>query len=248
MRLANPVGVVWRYQEAQIDALANLELAAPDLERRVVSHATSVVAMRIPSIVTTLALSLGAAGLGAGCALPVIVHIPDPAMGVPVFSSCSLNAATPDAVRIAGPGVRAEVALFKRGDVHVVEARLLVPAGRTLVLHDATIVLDRRDGSVPQALNVPYISTLGPAVYGRTGLMPSRSILPVDGPLVGRSDFHLSRDTTDWPYSISVPIVVDPGDDVWITLPSFTVNGTAGHFPPVHFERRLTVALLGPNC
>jgi hypothetical protein len=76
-------------------------------------------------------------------------------------------------------------------------------------------------------------------------------VQPIFDPIVGATFPNHAKDATSFPnhnFWLATHIDIPPADEVWVTLPAFTVNGVRSQLPEIHFrqERLLGVALI--NC
>lgn len=190
----------------------------------------------------------------SGCAFPVRVHVPSATAGIPVYSRCTWNTSVPIATEMVAGAVRVQASLERHhGDGYVV-VRFTIPVDSTVRLLDRQIQLDRRDGSPMEGVNIDHVSPLGAAhlvSFRRDGetrfaAQPAASMLASDAPLIGGRTVMPTFGFAQ-PYWVAARHA-EPLEDVWVHLPSFTVNGSVQRFQPLHFERRTIVAVVGPNC
>jgi len=183
----------------------------------------------------------------AGCVvLPMHVYVADEAAGSPVYELCSFNPDVPVGVKVEVPGLEAVVSVTEEGDHGVVRVRFDVPEGRTLILRETVVRIDARNAEPALSASIPNVNPAAPARYPETEAM-QKLLLPVDAPLPG-GRLNLGRFSSDRHYWVAARVHGRLADDVWITLPAFSLDGVVAGFPELHFQRRLMVGRALFNC
>jgi hypothetical protein len=118
-----------------------------------------------------------------------------------------------------------------------------------IVLRTDAIKLDRRDTRPVQESVLPNISPMGPAIvpgYSR-GPAWQKEMLPTNTQLVGSTtvDAFTVLQKHFWFAAYIEPV---SAQDIWITLPEFTVNGIPVGLEDIHFQRRLMIMVALINC
>ncbi len=201
-----------------------------------------------PGSILKRAVLCGAALASAACApVPMHWYVGDGAVGTLEYGPCAPTRGTPIGVVLERDGVRALVTTMQTYvKAPWVDVRFDVPEGRTLALQESVIRVDRRDGSPPLEGSIPNVSRVDTPHINSYNETPAirQLMLPVDAPLVGG---FIGRTGFIRHYWITAPIDTDGADDVWISVPSFTIDGVSTKLPAIHFQRKLIVAAVG-NC
>lgn len=192
---------------------------------------------------------LGMAGICSGC-VPFLTtaYVADPTPGTPIYESCSLNSSVPVGVALEVKGVRANVSLIRNNEGGFVEVRFDVPVGTILVLEDDVLKVDRRSGQKVERAKIPNISLADRAIFSSYHPSPAleKYMVPVGTPLVG-SDRVIIERHRGLHFWVAARADID-ANDVWVTLPSFTINGVSVDVAELHFHRKRIFAIAPLNC
>lgn len=184
----------------------------------------------------------------AGCVpIPRQVYVANRAHGSPAYERCSLNPDVPAGVKVTIPGLAATVSLIQLDDAHgIVQIRFDVPAGRTLTLRSDAATID--PGNSQPVLRAPItgVNPAAPARYAETPAMQKLLLAP-GTPLPGGRT-NSGAYSSDRHYWVAARFDTRLPDDVWVTLPAFTLDGAAASFPELHFHRRFVVGMTSFNC
>ena len=162
-----------------------------------------------------------------------------------MYERCSLNPDVPVGVRVERPGLQAIVSLVQEGDGGFVAVRYDLAEHHTLKLLQDAIAIDARDGHPPRSAPVPHVDPTGPASREPPAVL--RDVLPVDATLQG-GRIRLGDVAFDRHYWIAGRFVGRLADDVWVTLPRFSLDAVPDQLPPIHFARRAMLARGLFNC
>ena len=185
----------------------------------------------------------------SGCVpFPTTAYVADPTPGTPIYASCSLNRSVPVGTALEIHGVRANVSLMRNNDGGFVEVRFDVPSGTTLVLEGNVVKVDRRSGQNAERATFPNISLADRAIFSSYHPSPAleKYMVPVGTPLVGSDRVMIERHR-GMHFWIAARADID-ADDVWVTLPSLTINGVPADVPELHFHRKMILAIAPLNC
>jgi hypothetical protein len=196
-----------------------------------------------------IATLLLAASTAACVPLPVHVYAPDPSAGTVTYSSCTLDGSLPAGVKLPTPGFGTTVALDQGDAGGVLRVELDMPPGITLVLDDDVVRIDRGAALPAIEARIPNVSQVDVPGINHYGDEPAvrQPFLPVRSPLIGGRTSAGAR-SWDKRYWIGVRVDVQKAEDVTVSLPGFTINGTPAQFPPAHFHRQQMVAIASFNC
>jgi len=180
--------------------------------------------------------------------LPTPLYEPDAAQGTVLYAACTLNSQVPAGLRVTVAGVAAQVSLSRHAGRDVVEARFDVPPGRTLQLQHGTVAFDtdrprssgRVEFGVVSLVDTPIVNNANPA----PGM--EKYHLPVTAPLPGGMAMPGGR--VDRHFWLASYLDLADADEVWLSLPPFTVDGSPATLPRLHFRRRYVVVGAVLNC
>lgn len=164
-----------------------------------------------------------------------------------VYATCPANKHVPVGALFVVDEVRATVGLLRAGNRDYVEVQFDVPPGRTLTLQSDVLQLTR--GSVSHDSVIPNVSLGNYRIEDRysTNAAVQKDMLPATAPMVGGT-VGSGATTSDKHYWLAAYVDAARADDVWITLPPFTINGTPGLIEPIHFKRRWITIIAMINC
>src|SRR5581483_1058823 len=176
----------------------------------------------------------------SACApVPVHRYVADVPDGELVYASCPLNKHVPTGVLFERDGVHVEVSIDKDLRRDYIEVRLDVPDGKTVVLQNGTVTLRRDRSQVTHESEFPNVSLVSAPIINSYSHAPraEERLLPIRTPLVGE---HFNDGALSWDKHFWLATYVDTGsaEDIWVTLPAFTINGTPTNVAPLHFRRR----------
>jgi hypothetical protein len=197
-----------------------------------------------------LFLSLILVWVAAGCApIPTQVYAPDVPGAKVVYSSCAFNSHVPIGVSVGAAGIEALVSLSSHEGRPYVEVRLDIAEGKTVTLQNGTIEIATTDPqssgraafAVVSLVDAPIVNNYSPV----PGLQEQR--LAITAPLVGQSLVvgNVSFNRHFW---LATYIETASAQDVWLTLPRFTINGVEASLPPLHFRRKPMLVVAVINC
>jgi hypothetical protein len=130
-----------------------------------------------------------------------------------------------------------------------VDVQLEIPEGKTVVLRTYAIKLDRRDSRPARESVLPNINPVGPAIVTSYSRDPAwqKVMLPMNTQLVGSTtaDHAMVLHKNFW---FAAYIEPASAQDIWITLPEFTINGIPVGLEDIHFQRRLMILVALINC
>ncbi len=192
-------------------------------------------------------VAMAASATLAGCVVfPIHVYVADAAGGTPVYERCSLNPHVPVGVMVERPGLHATVSLVQQYDGGFVAVQCDLPKRQTMVLRETTIVIDARDGKAPLGATIPYVNPVGPAGYPEP-LAVLKRVIPVDAEMKG-GRLPMGDASSDRHYWVAGRFDGHLADEVWVTLPAFTLNGVPQELPAIHFDKRFMIARGLFNC
>jgi hypothetical protein len=205
--------------------------------------------MPVPRLAHAAVLAL--LGTTAGC-VPLLLTgwVAEPGQGPPVYSACTLDNSVPDAISVPVQGLHALVSLRQGSSRAFVEVRFDVPPGLTLVLDDDLIEVRTAAAGPARQVRFPNVSLVdGPIVNSystSSAIAPFQ--LPVRTPLVGGRTV-IQGAAWDRHFWIAAPLAELPAtDELWITLPGFTVNATPARIPALHYRQRRLLVAAPLNC
>jgi len=194
-------------------------------------------------------LTLIALALACVACAPVPQHryvadVPEDSL---VYASCPANKHVPVGALFTVDGVHATVGLFRAGDRDYVEVQFDVPPGKTLTLQSDVLKLTQ--GSLTRDSVVPNVSTDNYRIEDRYSTNPAlqKGMLPATAPMVGGT-VGTGALISDKHYWLATYVDAAAADDVWITLPPFSINGSPAGLEPIHFKRRLIMIIAMINC
>jgi hypothetical protein len=188
--------------------------------------------------------------LCSGCVpLPQHEYVAHADDGQTVYSSCPLNKHVPTGVRFERDYVHIEVSVGRNAGRDYVEVRFDVPDGKTVLLRNGIVKVRRSRSQVAQTSTFPNVSLVDAPIINSYSQVPGAKAeqRSVDTPLVGKT-FVETYDTWDKHFWLATYIDTASDDDIWISLPDFTINGMAVDFAPLHFRRETVVILALINC
>jgi hypothetical protein len=210
--------------------------------------------MKIAPTQIRLTLCLGLGLVLAACVpIPLRIYVPEAPDGRMVYSACAYNKHVPNGIEFAINNVKATVSIQRLESRQFIELIFEAPAGYIVQMKS-----DRVDYVHGQARN------RASAVFNEIGLVANpilarhretpniaRRVQPIFDPIVGATFPNKVTDATLFPHRnfwLATYVDISPTDEVWVTLPAFTVNGVSSQLPEIHFrqERLLGVALI--NC
>jgi hypothetical protein len=160
-----------------------------------------------------------------------------------------MNGHLPDGIVFTREGVPVTVGLGKNHGRDYVYVGLEIPEGKTVVLRTYAIKLDRRDSRPARESVFPNISPVGTPILTSYSREPAlqKEMLPVNTPLVGSTtvDHAMVLHKNFW---FAAYIEPASAQDIWITLPEFTINGIPIVLKDIHFQRRLMILVALINC
>lgn len=193
---------------------------------------------------TLLALTVACAACAPVPQHRYVADVPEDSL---VYSSCPPNKHVPVGALFTVDGVHATVGLFTAGDRDYVEVQFDVPPGKTLTLQSAVLRLAR--GGLTRDSVIANVSAANVRIEDRYRTRPALQsvLLPATTPMVGGrvGDGAFASDKHFW---LATYVDAAKADDVWITLPPFSINGTPERLEPVHFKRRLITIIAMINC
>jgi hypothetical protein len=175
-----------------------------------------------------------------------VADVPD---GEIVYSQCPFNKHVPTGVALERDGVRMQVSIFRNQGRDFIQVWLQVPEGKTVVLQNGTVTVRRDRSQLAHDSAFPNVSLVdNPIVnsYSRgPGVQEQR--LAIGVPLVGE---RLTSGGYSWDKNFWLATYVDTAsaDDIWVTLPAFTINGAPANIAPLHFHRKLIIEVALINC
>jgi hypothetical protein len=186
----------------------------------------------------------------AGCApVPQRLYVADAPDGELVYASCPLNKHVPVGVAFERDGVHLQVSLSKYAGRDYVEVRFDIPDGRTIVLQSGTVQVRRDASSLAQESVFPNVSLVDTPIVNSYsgGPLAEQWRLPIDAPLVGARfvDGPLTWDKHFW---LATYVATASADDVWVSLPAFTINGRPANLAPIHFRSKRVIIIALINC
>ena len=200
-----------------------------------------------------VAIALGTAAVVSvvGCVpLPMTAYEPEAGSGAIVYSTCSLNRHVSTGVRGDIAGIASEVSVKRFEGRWYVEWRLDVPEGATLVLADDRVRLRYRGRDAEEVARFPRVSLVDFPIVNATregvpDLVARRQ--DITAPMVGGK---IAIGAASSPRHFWLATYIEPADaaEIEVTLPSFTVNGTAAAPPPLRFRRGVSVIVATFNC
>jgi hypothetical protein len=197
-----------------------------------------------------LCLALILALVAAGCTpVPILMYAPEVPGAKVIYSSCAFNSHVPIGVSMGVAGIEALVSLRSHEGRPYVEVRLDVGEGKTLILQDGTIEIATTDPESSGRAEFAVVSLVDTPIVNNYSAVPGlqEQRLAITAPLVGQSIImrNLSFDRHFW---LATYIETASAQDVWLTLPRFTLNGVQASFPPLHFRRKSVVVVAVLNC
>ena len=189
-----------------------------------------------------------------GCApLPVTFYLGDNGVGRLSYNSCSLGA-VPEGLVVGRGGVEVLADIRPRGENEVVQLRFDIGHGHQVRLASREITADPRDGSVPRTGMIEALDVFDRADPGgwkenaarRAGLrdpgtlMDDSQLPPLaTGPRPVANVRH---------YWVASAVATGHANVLWLQLPALDVDGGLVVFPPIRFERHISVLVAPLNC
>jgi len=177
------------------------------------------------------------------------VYAPDVPGGKVLYSTCTFNSHVPVGISIGAAGIEVMLSLAKHDGRDFAEARFDVPEGKTVVLQDSSVQLDTAEPRTSTRAEFPAVSLVDTPIVNLFSVVPAVRMqqLPTTAPLVGQrvTIGSLSSARHFW---LATYVDTASADDVWLTLPRFTVNDIPASLPPLHFHRQTVVAIAVFNC
>ena len=186
----------------------------------------------------------------AGCA-PMLRqdYVAQAPGGQVVHSSCSFNAHVPVGVRFKVSGIEALVSLARQAGTPYVEVRLDVPEGQTVTLADGRLRIKTSNPDTSSQAEFPFVSLVDGPIVNNLSPLPgmAQHRLAITAPLVG-GRIAAGRASSDRHFWLAAQVATQEAEDLWLTLPSFRVNGAEVSLPTIHFHRQAVVAVALINC
>jgi hypothetical protein len=212
--------------------------------------------MKIASVQILLTLCLGL-GLGLGLAacvpIPLRIYVPEAPDGRIVYSSCAYNKHVPNGMEFTINKVKATVSIQRLENRQFIELIFEAPADYIVQMKSDRV--DYVHGPARNRATALFneIGLVANPILARHRNIPNIAsrVQPVFDPIAGATFPNKVTDATSFPHRnfwLATYIDVSPADEVWVTLPAFTVNGVNTLLPEIHFrqEHLLGVALM--NC
>lgn len=208
--------------------------------------------MKIAPVQILLTLCLGL-GLAACVPIPLRIYVPEAPDGRIVYSSCAYNKHVPNGIEFTINKVKATVSIQRLENRQFIELILEVPADYIVQMKSDRV--DYVHGPTRNLASVEFneIGLVANPILARHRNVPNIAsrVQPVFDPIVGATFLNKVMPTILFPHRnfwLASYIDISPADEVWVTLPGFTVNGANTLLPEIHFrqERLLGVALI--NC
>jgi hypothetical protein len=164
-----------------------------------------------------------------------------------VYAYCPMNKRVPVGALFTVDDIHATVGLFRAGDRDYVEVQFDVPPGKTLTLQSDVLKLTH--GSVTNDSVIPNVSMGNYRIEDRYKTSPSvqNGMVPATTPMIGGRVGQGAYES-DKHYWLAAYVDAAKADDVWVTLPPFTINDTPTRIEPIHFKRRIIVIIAMINC
>jgi hypothetical protein len=195
-------------------------------------------------------LSLILALVAVACVpVPMQVYAPDVPGGKVIYSSCAFNSHVPIGVSVSAAGIEAIVSLGSHEGRPYLEARLDIPEGKTLTLQDGIVEIATTDPQSSGRAEFAVVSLVDTPIVNNYSAVPGlrEQRLAITAPLVGKSTMagNVAFDRHFW---LATYVETASAQDVWLTLPRFTINGVSASLPPLHFRCRPVVVAAVVNC
>lgn len=210
--------------------------------------------MKIAFMQALLTLCFGLSLVMAACVpIPLRVYVPEAPDGRPVYSSCAYNKHVPNGIEFSIDKVKATVSIQRLESRQFVELIFEAPADYVVQMKSDRV--DYVHGAARNRASAVFneIGLVANPILARHRNVPdiASRVQPVFDPIVGVTFPNKVTNATLFPHRnfwLATYIGISPADEVWITLPAFTVNGVHTLLPEIHFreERVLGVALI--NC
>jgi hypothetical protein len=206
--------------------------------------------MKIAPTQVLLALCLG---LAACAPIPLSVYVPEAPDGRMVYSSCAFNKHVPNGIEFTIDKVKATISIQRLESRQFIELIFEAPAGYVVQMKSDRV--DYVHGPARNRASAVFneIGLVANPILARHRDIPNIAgrVQPIFDPIVGATFPNKAKDATSFPrhnFWLATYIDVSPADEVWVTLPAFTVNGVQSPLPEIHFrqERLLGFALV--NC
>jgi hypothetical protein len=181
--------------------------------------------------------------------VPLLVYAPDGPGARVVYSSCTFNTHIPVGVKVEAAGIEAIVSLASHDLRTYVEARLDVPEGTIVTLQEGAVKVETADPQSSSRAVFPVVSLVDTPIVNNYSAVPAlqQQRLPITASLIGQRVVagNVSFNRHFW---LATYIESASAQEVWITLPRFTVNGVLTSVPRIHFRRQTAMAVAVFNC
>ena len=208
--------------------------------------------MKIASVQILLTLCLGL-GLAACVPIPLRIYVPEAPDGRIVYSSCAYNKHVPNGIEFTINKVKATVSIQRLENRQFIELIFEVPADYIVQMKSDR--LDYVHGLTRNRASAAFneIGLVANPILARHRKIPdiASRVQPVFDPIVGETFPKKATHATSFPHRnfwLATYIDISPADEVWVTLPTFTVNGVNTFLPEIHFRRELLVGVALMNC
>jgi hypothetical protein len=210
--------------------------------------------MKIAPTRILLTLCVGSGLVLAACVpIPLRVYVPEAPDGRMVYSSCAYNKHVPNGIEFTIDKVKATINIQRLENRQFIELIFEVPAGNIVQMRSERVDYVHGPARNPASAAFNEIGLVANPILARHRDIPNIAsrVQPIFDPIVGVTFPNKATDATSFPHHhfwLATYIDVSPADEVWVTLPAFTVNGVRSQLPEIHFrqERLLGVALI--NC
>lgn len=190
--------------------------------------------------------------LACSACAPVPVHgyVADVPDGEIVYSSCPFNKHVPMGVAFERDSVRVQVSIFRDKRRDYVEVWLQIPAGKAVALQNGTVTVRRDRAPLAHDSSFPNVSLVSNPIVNSYSHAPGAQerLLAIGTPLVGERLTDAGGYSWDKNFWLATYIDTGSADDIWVTLPAFTINGVPADVAPLHFRRELIILVALINC
>ncbi len=193
---------------------------------------------------------LVAAVFSSACApVPMRIYVADVPQVALVYSQCSFNTHIPVAVKLTAQAVTATLALSKNDGRPYVQLQLDIPTGTTVAFDDDIVIVETSSPSSVSQSRFPSVSLVDTPIVNSTSSVPAfqRLQIAVRSPLEGGS-LRIGTHTSARHFWLATYVETASAEDVTVSLPGFSLNGTHTSFSPVRFRAQTLLGVALMNC
>lgn len=192
-------------------------------------------------------------GLSSCVPIPLRIYVPEAPDGRIVYSSCAFNKHVPNGIEFTLNKVKATASIQRLEGRQFIELIFEVPADYVVQMKSARIDYTHGPERTHASAVFNEIGLVANPILARHRKIPNIGSLvqPFFDPIIGVTFPNKVTPASSFPHHnfwLAAYIDILPTDEVWLTLPAFTVNGVSTVLPQIHFRQELLLGVALMNC